>query len=247
MIKRRNFITLLGVAAAWPLAAGAQQMVLPVIGYISAALPEQLPTNYLTVFRKGLAEVGFVEGKNAAIEFRFAHLDIDRLPELAADLVRRRVAVIVAPGNAAAALAAKAAMTTIPIVFDIGGDPVETGLVASLNRPGGNITGVAQMNAELSAKRLGLLHELVPRAVNIALLVDPNNPSAEVVIRETQTAASAIGLQIEIIRAGSPREIDAAFASIVQKGVGALLVSPSTLFTIRRVQTLSANPRMLAG
>ena len=230
LLRRREFIATLGGAAAWSLAARAQQMALPVIGYLSAGSPEQSQIN-LT-----LAEVGFVEGKNAAIEFRLAHLDIDRLPELAADLVRRRVAVIVAPGNAAAALAAKAATTTIPIVFDIGGDPVETGLVASLSRPGGNITGVAQMNAELGAKRLGLLHELVPRAVNIALLIDPNNPTAEVVTRETQTAASAIGLQIEIIRAGSPREIDTAFASIVQKGVGALLVSPSTLFANRRVQ-----------
>jgi len=172
LLRRREFIATLGGAAAWSLAARAQQMALPVIGYLSAGSPEQSQIN-LT-----LAEVGFVEGKNAAIEFRLAHLDIDRLPELAADLVRRRVAVIVAPGNAAAALAAKAATTTIPIVFDIGGDPVETGLVASLSRPGGNITGVAQMNAELSSKRLGLLHEFVPRAVNIALLVDPNNPSA---------------------------------------------------------------------
>src|SRR5262249_47050483 len=171
-VKRREFITLLGGAAAWPLTARAQQAVMPVVGFVYPGVPE-LSTGIVAAFRKGLNEAGFIEGRNVTVEFRFAYNDNARLTELAADLAQRRVAAIATPGSTPSALAAKAATTTIPIVFGIGPDPVEIGLVASLNRPGGNITGVSSMNAELGAKRLGLLHELLPTAVRFAVLVNP--------------------------------------------------------------------------
>src|SRR5262245_35442515 len=212
-LRRREFITVLGGgAAAWPLAARAQQAVTPVVGFVYPGVPE-LSTGIVAAFRKGLNEAGFIEGRNVTVEFRFAYNDNARLPELAADLAQRRVAVIATPGSTPSALAAKAATTIIPIVFGIGPDPVEIGLVASLNRPGGNITGVSSMNAELGAKRLGLLHELLPTAVRFAVLVNPNNRNAEALTRDAQATASALGRQVEILPASSSREIDAAFAS----------------------------------
>jgi putative ABC transport system substrate-binding protein len=249
-MRRREFITLLGGAAAapsllWPLAARAQQPSVPVIGFVYPGVPE-LSRGIVAAFRKGLNETGFVEGRNVVIEFRFGYNDNARLPELAADLVQRRVAVIATPGSTPSALAAKAATTTIPVVFGIGPDPVEIGLVASLNRPGGNVTGISSMNAELGAKRLGLLHELLPSAACFAVLVNPNNRNTEALIRDAQATASAIGRQIEIFAASSTRDIDAAFVSLLQKRADALLVSPDPLFDSRRVQliTLAAHHRL---
>ena len=245
-MKRREFITLIGcAAAAWPLAAHAQQAALPVVGFVYPSVPE-LSAGIVAAFRKGLNETGFVEGRNVTIEFRFGYNDIAQLPKLAADLVDRRVAVIATPGSTPSALAAKAATATIPIVFGIGPDPVEIGLVASLNRPGGNITGITSMNAELGAKRLGLLHELLPSAVRFAVLVNPNNRNAEPLTRDAQATASAIGREIEIFAASSAREIDAAFVSLLQKRADALLVSPDPLFDSRRVQlvTLATHHRL---
>ena len=244
-MRRRDFITLLGGAAAWPLAARAQQAVMPVVGFVYPGVPE-LSTGIVAAFRKGLNEAGFIEGRNVTVEFRFAYNDNARLPELAADLAQRRVAVIATPGSTPSALAAKAATTTIPIVFGIGPDPVEIGLVASLNRPGGNITGVSSMNAELGAKRLGLLHELLPTAVRFAVLVNPNNRNAEALTRDAQATASALSREVEILPATSTREIDAAFVSLLQKRADALLVSPDPLFDSRRVQlvTLATHHRL---
>ena len=244
-MKRREFITLLGGAAAWPLAARAQQAVMPVVGFVYPGVPE-LSTGIVAAFRKGLNEAGFIEGRNVTVEFRFAYNDNARLPELAADLAQRRVAVIATPGSTPSALAAKAATTTIPIVFGIGPDPVEIGLVASLNRPGGNITGVSSMNAELGAKRLGLLHELLPTAVRFAVLVNPNNRNAEALTRDAQATASALSREVEILPASNTREIDAAFVSLLQKRADALLVSPDPLFDSRRVQlvTLATHHRL---
>jgi putative ABC transport system substrate-binding protein len=245
-MRRRQFISLLGsAAAAWPLAARAQQAALPVVGFVYPSVPE-LSAGIVAAFRKGLNETAFVEGRNVTIEFRFGYNDIAQLPKLAADLVDRRVAVIATPGSTPSALAAKAATATIPIVFGIGPDPVEIGLVASLNRPGGNITGITSMNAELGAKRLGLLHELLPSAVRFAVLVNPNNRNAEPLTRDAQATASAIGREIEIFAASSAREIDAAFVSLLQKRADALLVSPDPLFGSRRVQlvTLATHHRL---
>ena len=245
-MRRRQFIYLLGsAAAAWPLAARAQQAALPVVGFVYPSVPE-LSAGIVAAFRKGLNETGFVEGRNVTIEFRFGYNDIAQLPKLAADLVDRRVAVIATPGSTPSALAAKAATATIPIVFGIGPDPVEIGLVASLNRPGGNVTGITSMNAELGAKRLGLLHELLPSAVRFAVLVNPNNRNAEPLTRDAQATASAIGREIEIFAASSAREIDAAFVSLLQKRADALLVSPDPLFDSRRVQlvTLATHHRL---
>jgi putative ABC transport system substrate-binding protein len=246
-MQRRSFLALLGgAAAAWPVAARAQQAAMPVVGFLNPGSPEA-SAFFVAPFRKGLGEAGFVEGRNVVIEFRFAHNENDRLPELAADLVRRRVAVIAAPAGAAAALAAKAATTTIPIVFQTSADPVQIGLVASLNRPGGNVTGIASMNNELVAKRLGLLHELLPGAARFAVLFNPNTPNTSS-IADAQAAAATVGRQIEVLFAGTNREIDTAFASLVEKRADALLVSPDVLFTNRRVQivTLAAHHRVPA-
>ena len=237
LMKRREFITLLaGVGATWPLVARAQQPTMPMVGYLGAGTPETW-ANVVAAFRKGLAETGYVEGRNLAIEFRFAQNEFNRLPEMAADLVRRRAVVIATPSSAAATLAAKAETTTIPIVFSTGADPVQTGLVTSLNRPGGNVTGVNNMSGELGAKQLGLLHELLPGATRFAVLVNPNNRLlAEPTIQDAQATASALGLQAEVLYAGTNRDIDAAFTRLVQKRAEALMVGPDPLFNSRLVQ-----------
>src|SRR5213083_2206817 len=206
-MKRRDFITLLGGAAAWPLAARAQQPVLPVIGFLNPTSPDTL-ADRLRAFRQGLKETSYVEGENVAIEYRWADDQIDRLPELAAELVRRQVAVIVTTGGSAPALAAKAATTTIPILFNLAEDPVRAGLVASLARPGGNLTGTNFFSAELAAKRLELLHELVPAAARVAVLVNPTGSTVETTLRDVEPAARAMGLQIQFLNASTSREID---------------------------------------
>ena len=243
-MNRREFITLLGgAAAAWPFAARAQQPAMPVIGYLYAGSPGP-SANLAAAFRKGLSETGYVEGQNVAIEYRWADNVLDRLPELAADLVRRQVAVIATPGSAAAALAAKAATTTIPIVFGTGTDPVQAGLVASLNRPGGNVTGVSYMQAELAAKQIGLLHELLPEATRFAVLVNPTNPLVTgPIVTDLEAATSAIGGQIEVYPASTNRDIDTAFGRLIQKRADALLVSPGPLFGNRRVQLVTLTAR----
>jgi putative ABC transport system substrate-binding protein len=221
-MQRREFITLLGgAAAAWPMAARAQQPAMPVVGFLrSTSLADA--THLVTAFRQGLKEAGFTEGQNVAIELHSAEDHVDRLPALVADLIDRRVAVIVV--NNPAALAAKAATSTVPIVFAYGGDPVIDGLVASLNRPGGNVTGVIFISGVLGAKRLELLRQLVPKAKTIGLLVNPNNPNTEAERRDVLAAAQAIGQQLIILDVSSESEIEPAFATFVQRGAGALLV-----------------------
>jgi putative tryptophan/tyrosine transport system substrate-binding protein len=210
-LKRREFITLLGGAAAWPLTAHAQQSAMPVIGFLDISSPADR-TRSVTAFRQGLRETGYVEGQNVAIEYRWAQDQYDRLPDLAADLVRRQVTVI-ATHDTRSAIATKAATTTIPIVFAIGGDPVKLGLVASLNRPGGNVTGVSFVSAALGGKCLGLLHELQPGAVRVGVLVDPNFPLTESFVSDVRAGASAIRKQIEVLEASTGRDIDTVFAS----------------------------------
>jgi putative ABC transport system substrate-binding protein len=242
-MSRREFITLLGGAAvAWPLSARAQQSTMPVIGYLGSESPDAF-AGRLRAFRQGLSEAGYVEGKNLAVEYRWAENQYDRFPALLADLVRREVTVIVAVTGTPPVFAAKAATTTIPIVFVTAADPVALGLVASLNRPGGNLTGVNSMNVELGAKRLGLLHELVPGAAPFALLVNPNYPAAASVITDVRAAAATVGRPIEVLTAGTNRDIDTAFASLVQKRADALLVSPNPLFFSRRVQIVTLAAR----
>jgi putative tryptophan/tyrosine transport system substrate-binding protein len=235
-MKRREFMGLLcSAAAAWPLAAGAQQPAMPVIGFLHAGAPEANANNVMA-FRKGLGETGHVEGRNVAIEFNWAHGDLARYKELAAELVQRQVAVIVTPLGTTAALAAKAATTTIPIVFSSGTDPVMAGLVPSLSRPGGNLTGVNYMQSELGAKRMGLLHEMVPLASRFGLLVNPANwVAAENTIKDVGTAAAAIGRHLEVVEAATAREIETAFGRIVQNRLDALIVAPDPLFFDRIV------------
>ena len=236
-MKRRQFISLLGgAAAAWPLAARAQQPALPVIGFLNPTSLDGMD-RLLRGFRQGLKETGFVEGENVAIEYRWADNEIDRLPTLAAELVRRQVAVIVATGGTPSPLAAKAATTTIPIIFNVGDDPVRRGLVASLARPGGNLTGTNFFGAELGAKRLELLRELVPSVTHVAVLVNPTDvANTETTLRDVEAAAHAMGLQIQVLNASTTRELDSAFATVVRERPDALFVGPGSFFSSRRIQ-----------
>ena len=237
-MQRREFITLLGGAAVtWPLAARAQQTAMPVIGFLDPRSLHYTLADQQRAFRQGLKDAGYVEGENVVIEYRWAEGQIDRLPALAAELVRRRVAVITTGGGPAAALAAKAATTTIPIVFVVGEDPVKLGLVASLARPGGNLTGINLVIGELTAKRLGLLRELVPGAARVAVLVNPaNTANAETTLRDVEPGARAMGLQIQILKASTSWEIEAAFATFVGERPDALFVGNDAFLISRRVQ-----------
>ena len=235
-MRRREFIRLFGGAAvSWPLAVYAQQRPMPVIGFLNVASPGPL-RQQIAAFREGLKESGYVEGQNVAVEYRWAEGQYDRLPALVADLVRQQVSVIVSGGGAPAVLAAKAATTTIPIVFNAGGDPVRSGLIVSLNQPGGNITGVYQFANDLESKRLGLLHEMVPKATPIAVLVNPNFVDAENQLRDVQEAAARLGVQLFVVRANAASDFDAAFSTVVQQRAGALLVCASPFFNNRREQ-----------
>ena len=240
-MKRRTFITLLGGAAAWPLAASAQQPARPVIGYLNSRARGDSVTA-LAAFHHGLREAGYMEGHNIAIEYRWAEGQYDRLRVLAADLVRRQVTVITATTNPAT-LAAKAATATIPVVFFTGDDPVTAGLVASLNRPGGNLTGVTTLNVEVGPKRLQLLHELVPAATIFALLVNPGNPFSEILSRDAEAAARALGLQLHVVRASTEGELNAVFASLVQLRVGALFIGNDAFFASRSEQLAALSLR----
>jgi putative tryptophan/tyrosine transport system substrate-binding protein len=246
--RRELLVALGGAAAAWPLAVRAQQPAMPVVGFINPRSAEG-SAQYAAAFRKGLAETGYVEGQNATVEYHWLEGQYDRLPSLIADLVRRRVAVIAA-GNTATALAAKVATSTIPLVFQVGEDPVKIGLVSSLARPGGNATGINFFASEILAKRLGLLHELVPKAVRIAVLVNPASaPAAEAVLRDIPSAARAIGLQIVVLKASASREIEATFATLVHERADALFVASDGFFASRRVQfaTLATHYRIPAA
>jgi putative ABC transport system substrate-binding protein len=232
-IRRREFIFTLGGAAAWPLAARAQQPAMPVIGYLSSRSPDDT-RHLLAAFLRGLNEAGYVEGQNVTIEYRWALGQYDRLPALAAELVRRPVAVLTTTGGEPAALAAKAATSTIPIVFLMGSDPVSAGLVESFNRPGGNATGINILTDTLGAKRLGLLHELVPQAATIGVLLNPKFQTADSQLRDLQQAAAAIGLQIHVLRASTDSELYAAFETVTQQRIAALAVTADPFFDTRR-------------
>jgi putative tryptophan/tyrosine transport system substrate-binding protein len=248
-MRRRDFIAGLGGVVAWPLMARAQQPVLPVIGFLNGGAADA-QARFVAAFRNGLGETGYVEGRNARVEYHWLEGQYDRLPELMADLVRRRVAVIATSGLTPAAIAAKAATTTIPIVFGVGDDPVKLGLVASLARPGGNATGINFFVGEVVAKRLGLLHELVPKAVRVAVLVNPANAATtEATLRSVQEAARAIGLQISVLNASTSGEIDAAFVTLARERPDALFIAPDSFLSSRRVQfaTLAARERIPAA
>jgi ABC-type uncharacterized transport system substrate-binding protein len=244
-MKRREFITLLGGAAVWPLAARAQQPAMPVVGLLS---PQSLTTAgyLLEAFRKGLNELGYVEGQTVAIDYRLTEGRFDRLAEQAAELVKRKVSVIAAPGGSVAALAARRATDTIPIAFGVADDPVKLGLVGSLARPGGNATGVNFFQAEVVAKRLGLLRELVPSVSRIAVLVNPGNATNTAsTLAELEAAGAALGVQIQVYKASSSREIDAAFASLASERPDAVFVGPDAFFTSRRIQLANLAARHL--
>ena len=242
-IRRRDFIvTLGGAAVAWPLAVRAQQPAVPVIGFLNSGSPEAY-TDRMTAFRQGLSESGYVEGRGVAIEYRWAQGQYDRLPGLAADLVRRNVAVITATGSTPSALAAKAATTMIPIVFTSGGDPVIAGLVASINRPGGNVTGISPLSSALEAKRVELLHELVPHAAVMGYLVNPNSTITDLDVKDVLAGASTIGQRIYVVTASTERELNAAFATLVQQQAGALLVQGDPFFGSWRDQLVALAAR----
>jgi putative ABC transport system substrate-binding protein len=239
-MRRREFITLIGGAAAWPLAARAQQ---PVIGYLTGTVPRQRGGREDLAFRQGLREAGFVEGPGVAIEYRSAQGQYERLPGMAADLVRQRVAVIFATGGVPAPLAAKAATTTIPIVFALGSDPVELGLVTSLNRPGGNITGVTGLGRELLAKRLELLRELSPNAVEFGLMVNPSNPNTELTVREAQALAQRGGWRLQVAEVRNVADIETAFASLARSRVGGFLTGTDNVINSHREQLVALAAR----
>jgi putative tryptophan/tyrosine transport system substrate-binding protein len=235
-MRRREFITLLGGAAAWPFAARAQQPgKLPTIGYLGPESPAVFASR-VRAFRQGLGETGYAEGRNVAIEFRWAEGQHNRLSALAADLVGRQVAVIVAPGGAPGALAAKSATTTIPIVFEMGADPIAIGLVGNLNRPGGNLTGVSSLNVQVTPKRLEILHEAVPTAAEVAVLVNPTSPTADSQLRNLQAAARALGLQLHVLHASAERDFDTVFATLLQLRAGGLVVSSDGFFATHSEQ-----------
>src|SRR5262245_26307935 len=251
-MRRRDFVKVIaGSAAAWPLAAHAQQPAVPAIGFLDSQSPGTFTDTLLHGYRRGLKEVGYVEGDNITIEYRWAENQLDRLPELVADLIRRRVAIIVTLAPPAT-LAAKAATTTIPIVFGVGDDPIKIGLVASFNRPGGNLTGINFLSREVGVKRLALLHELVPSAIRVAVLVDPTFPLTEALLQDIAIAAPAMGLQIQVFNASTSSEINAFFASFVRDRPDALFVGLSNFLINRRVQlvhlaTRHAVPAVYSG
>src|SRR6266705_6061307 len=246
-MRRRDFITSVGGAVAapsflWPLAARAQQPAMPVVGFLHGGSPAER-AHVIAAFRQGLGAAGYVEGQNVIIEYRWADDQFDRLPALAAELVRRRVSVIATPAGSVATVAAQAATTTIPIVFGTENDPIKAGLVTSFNRPSGNATGVYFLSGGLAEKRLGLIRELLPRADLVALLLNPNNQLTDTITTEVRGAASAVGQQIEVLHASNSREIDAAFATLLQKRVSAFVLSPDPLFFGRRVQVVTLATR----
>jgi putative ABC transport system substrate-binding protein len=245
-MRRREFITFIGGAATWPITARAQQPALPVVGFMNGGSPDAF-ARFAAAFRQGLSETGYVEHQNITIEYRWAESHYDRLPAMAADLVRRQVSVIAAT-TTPAAVAAKAATTTIPIVFETAGDPVTLGLVASLNRPGHNITGVTQLSSELVSKRLGLLHDLLPAATVIGSLVNPTDPRAESQARDMQAAARALGLQMHVLNSSTDGALEKAFADLIHLRVGAVIVGTGEFFNTRREQivALAAQQRVPA-
>jgi putative tryptophan/tyrosine transport system substrate-binding protein len=247
-MRRREFITLLGgAAAAWPLAVRAQETAMPVVAFVTPSERDSFPPHYVAAFRKGLSDTGYIEGQNVSVEYHWLEGRYDRLPALMADLVRRQVAVIATPGGSLAALAAKAATATIPIVFGVAENPVSIGLVANLARPGGNATGINFFLGEVVAKRLGLLHELVPKAVRLGVLVNPaNGLTAEATLRDIPEAARTLGLQVQVLKASTGPEIDAGFSAMVRDRADALFIAPDAFFVSRRVQfaTLAARDRV---
>ena len=245
-MKRREFITLLGGAAAWPLAARAQQPAMPVIGFLNSYSSDAFAQYFLPAFHQGLNQAGYVEGQNVAVEYRWAGNQYERLTALAADLVRRRVSVITAGSASLAAVAAKAVTTTIPIVFLTGGDPVKMGLVASLNRPGGNLTGVTTLNLEMTPKRLEVLRELLPTTTSMAVLVNPtNNPvSVEAELRQAQAAAHTLGLQtIHMLQASTEPDLDGVFSTLIQQRVGGLVITADTFFSGKHAEVAALASR----
>ena len=240
-LKRRDFITLIGGAAAWPLAANAQQPAMPVLGFMNGGSAEAQAA-LATAFRQGLSQAGYIENHNVKVEYRWAESRYDRLPGMAADLVRRKVTVIAATGTPAA-LAAKAATTVVPIVFETAGDPLRLGLVSTLNRPGHNVTGVTQLSSELVSKRLGLLHDMIPAATIIGLLLDPHDPRAEMQASDMHAAARALGLEVHLVNASTEGEVDAAFAKLAQQRAGALFVGTGEFFTKRSEQIVALAAR----
>jgi putative ABC transport system substrate-binding protein len=241
-IKRRAFIAALGGAAAWPVVVRGQQPAMPVIGYLGAQSPATFASR-LDAFRQGLGESGYVDGKNVTIEFRWAEGQHHKLPALAADLVARRVAVIVAPGGAPAALAAKSATTAIPIVFEMGADPIAMGLVGSLSRPGGNITGISSLSVEVTPKRLEILHELVPTATVFAALVNPTSPTADSQTRNLQAAARVLRVQLHVLHASTEQDVDATFATLSRLRAGGLVVASDTFFAFHSEQLAALTAR----
>jgi len=240
-VTRREFFTLLGGAATWPLAARAQQPGVPLVGFVNGGSPSP---KRVAAFRDGLNEAGFIEGRNVTVECHWAEGHYDRLPQLATELVDRGVAVIILVGGGPTTAAAKAATATIPIVFISGDDPVKSGAVAALNRPGGNVTGVSLLTVAMEAKRLQLLHELVPNVAVVAAIINQNNPQADIQVQELQGAARTLGLQVEVFKASSPNEIDTAFANLAQRRAGAVLMAGDAFFNLRKEQLSYLRPGM---